>query len=303
VPFLVLLLKGRDSEYCGRVWYRKRRKFWIILARKANQTFLIGLQVHQGPLDVRRGPQRDHEGAQPHGNRPPTSLPPRKVQASIVGPSSATEVSSAFGHAGAPYTRAILDQNAGRPVTMAEAARFFGGTASGEFQLETSSSKKYGFLASDNGKLVLTDRAKRALRPQRESDELSAIREAVLDAPEISDVYNFYRGEYIPDQEFFFGSTHSPSTLKCPRISSLISGRLPPAELASPQGSMIPSGRCPGDRLGADSHACRAASCPRALRSLRSGSAYHLTIPVASAPVTGDDEAGQSKIAGPLAGH
>jgi hypothetical protein len=86
---------------------------------------------------------------------------------------------------------------------MAEAARFFGGTASGEFQLETSSSKKYGFLASDNGKLVLTDRAKRALRPQRESDELSAIREAVLDAPEISDVYNFYRGEYIPDQEFF----------------------------------------------------------------------------------------------------
>lgn len=99
--------------------------------------------------------------------------------------------------------RAILEQNAGRPVSMAEAARFLGGTASGEFQLEVSSAKKYGFLVSDGGKLVLTDRAKRALRPQNETDELSAIREAVLDAPEISDVYNFYRGEYLPDSGFF----------------------------------------------------------------------------------------------------
>jgi hypothetical protein len=99
--------------------------------------------------------------------------------------------------------RAILDQNAGQPSSMAEAARFLGGTASGEFQLETSSAKKYGFLVSEGGKLALTDRAKRALRPQNETDELSAIREAVLDAPEISDVYNFYRGEYLPDDEFF----------------------------------------------------------------------------------------------------
>ncbi len=99
--------------------------------------------------------------------------------------------------------RAILDQNAGRPASMAEAARFLGAAASGEFRLEISSAKKYGFLISDGGKLVLTDRAKRALRPQNETDELSAIREAVLDAPEISDVYNFYRGEYLPDSGFF----------------------------------------------------------------------------------------------------
>jgi hypothetical protein len=99
--------------------------------------------------------------------------------------------------------RAILEQNAGRPSSIAEAARFLGGTASGEFQLETSSAKKYGFLASDNGKLAITERAKRALRPQNETDRISAIREAVLDAPEISEVYNFYRGEYLPDSEFF----------------------------------------------------------------------------------------------------
>ena len=86
---------------------------------------------------------------------------------------------------------------------MAEAARFLGGKVSGEFQLETSSAKKYGFLEPDNGKLAVTTRAKRAIRPQSDTDELSAIREAVLDAPEISDVYNFYRGEYLPDDEFF----------------------------------------------------------------------------------------------------
>ena len=99
--------------------------------------------------------------------------------------------------------RAILDQNAGRPTSMAEAAKFLGGTTSGEFRLETSSAKKYGFLVSDGAKLAITDRAKRALRPQNETDELSAIREAVLDAPEISDVYNYYRGEYLPDMAFF----------------------------------------------------------------------------------------------------
>jgi hypothetical protein len=99
--------------------------------------------------------------------------------------------------------RAILEQNAGRPSSLAEAARFLGGTASGVFQLEASSAKKYGFLGSEGGKLVLTERAKRALRPQNETDELSAIREAVLGAPEISEVYNFYRGEHLPDEEFF----------------------------------------------------------------------------------------------------
>ena len=62
--------------------------------------------------------------------------------------------------------RAILEQNAGQPTSMAEAARYLGGTASGEFKLEISSAKKYGFLVSEGGKLALTDRAKRALRPR-----------------------------------------------------------------------------------------------------------------------------------------
>jgi len=99
--------------------------------------------------------------------------------------------------------RAIYEQNAGNPATPKEAAVFTGGTAvSGPFNVEISSAKKYGFLTSEGGKLVVTDRARKAIAPQSESDRLSAIREAILAAPEISNVYNYYRGENLPDNQF-----------------------------------------------------------------------------------------------------
>jgi len=97
----------------------------------------------------------------------------------------------------------ILDQNAGHETSLADAARFLGGKVTGEFSTEVSSAKKYGFLIAQAGKIALTDRAKRALRPQNETDELAALREAALEAPEISEVYNHYRGEYLPDETFF----------------------------------------------------------------------------------------------------
>lgn len=99
--------------------------------------------------------------------------------------------------------RAIYDQNAANPATPAEAAIFLGGTGvSGAFNVEISSSKKYGFMESDNGKLVLTDRARHAIAPQADNDRVNALREAILAAPDISTVYNFYRGENLPDQQF-----------------------------------------------------------------------------------------------------
>jgi hypothetical protein len=98
---------------------------------------------------------------------------------------------------------AILDQNAGHACTAAEAAQFLGGSNSGAFQLEVSSAKKYGFLESQGGKLLPTDRAKRALRPQSDTDERDALREAVLGAPDLSEVYEHYRGELLPDDKFF----------------------------------------------------------------------------------------------------
>jgi hypothetical protein len=45
--------------------------------------------------------------------------------------------------------------------------------------------------------------AKKIIRPQNEQEELAGLREAVLKAPEISDVYSHYRGENLPDTQFF----------------------------------------------------------------------------------------------------
>jgi len=101
--------------------------------------------------------------------------------------------------------QAIYDQNGGKPAAPDEAVKFAGGGAiSGQWRLEISSAKKYGFLEADEaGRIGPTERARHAIAPQSETDQLTALREAILAAPVISDVYNHYRGESIPDEEFF----------------------------------------------------------------------------------------------------
>lgn len=99
---------------------------------------------------------------------------------------------------------AILDQNAGRDCTDKEAAVFCGLTsAAGPFTVEISSGKKYGFLEGSSGRLQVTDLARKVLRPQNPDEKLEAIRAAVLKAPTISEVYNHYRGENLPDEQFY----------------------------------------------------------------------------------------------------
>lgn len=100
--------------------------------------------------------------------------------------------------------RAIIDQNAGHDCTEAESAVFVGVGFNGPYSVEVASSIKYGFLSRpSSGRIAVTDRAQRAIRPQKAGDEIEAFREAVLAAPEISDVYTHYRGEYLPDDKFF----------------------------------------------------------------------------------------------------
>jgi hypothetical protein len=100
--------------------------------------------------------------------------------------------------------KAIYEQNAGKPTTLTDAAKFTtGGKAAGPFNVEVSSAKKYGFLKSEGGKLVLENRARKALAPQSETDRLTALREAVIGAPDLSELYNHYRGENLPDDQFF----------------------------------------------------------------------------------------------------
>ena len=100
--------------------------------------------------------------------------------------------------------RAILEQNAGKECSDREAAGFLGIKLSGPFQVEINAALKYGFLERPSpGRLKLSDLGRKVLRPQEPRDEIEAFREAVLKAPEISDVYKHYRGENLPDQQFF----------------------------------------------------------------------------------------------------
>ena len=100
--------------------------------------------------------------------------------------------------------RAIIDQNAGKECTAQESAKFVGISCNGPYGVEVSSGIKFGLLARPSaGRLTVTARAKQIIRPQSPADELQGYRDAVLGAPVIKDVYGHYRGENLPDEEFF----------------------------------------------------------------------------------------------------
>jgi hypothetical protein len=101
----------------------------------------------------------------------------------------------------------ILQQNAGNPATPNEAVVFSGGMKlTGPWRVEISSAKKYGFLRLEGSHLHVEDRARKALVPQNEKDRRDALRAAILSAPDISEVYKFYRGEALPDQQFLYNA-------------------------------------------------------------------------------------------------
>jgi len=100
--------------------------------------------------------------------------------------------------------KAILEQNAGKACTPQQAAAFLGVGSKGPFAVEIGSATKYGFLERpEEGKIRPTDLARKILRPKSPEDEVKGYREAVLQAPEVADVYKHYRGENLPDDTFF----------------------------------------------------------------------------------------------------
>lgn len=103
--------------------------------------------------------------------------------------------------------RALYEQNAGRPATRAEAVKYAGGAKlNGQWQVEISSSQKYGFLESSSGTVALTERARRIIAPQSEGDRLATLREAIQAAPDFSTVYSYYRGEHLPEQQYYINA-------------------------------------------------------------------------------------------------
>lgn len=99
---------------------------------------------------------------------------------------------------------AIYAQNAGQQCTDRESAPFVGVAYNGPYQVELSSAIKFGLLQRpEAGNIAVTDLANKIVRPQDPQDKLDGLREATLMAPDISAVYQHYRGENLPDTQFF----------------------------------------------------------------------------------------------------
>ena len=100
--------------------------------------------------------------------------------------------------------KAILDQNAGKECSEAELAKFLGLKLTGPTRVEFSSALKFGLLERPSaGRIRMTELARQILRPQDPKEELDSLRQAALKAPDIADVYRHYRGENLPDEQFF----------------------------------------------------------------------------------------------------
>jgi len=119
---------------------------------------------------------------------------------------------------------AILEQNAGKETSDSEAAGYIGVTnPTGPFLLEVSSATKYGLLERPASRVLKpTELAKRIIRPQSPEDELKGLREAILNAPVISEVYKHYRGENLPDRKFFENTLVDTFKIPTEKLSEFI---------------------------------------------------------------------------------
>jgi hypothetical protein len=138
----------------------------------------------------------------------------------------------------------VLDQNAGKECSEEDAAKYIGVKFNkGPFLLEVSSGKKFGLLESPSkGQLKVTELAKKILRPQSKNDKINALRTAALNAPDISDVYNHYRNENLPDTEFLNNALIDKFNIPIEKLSEfkeIFFSTLKFAELASEQDGKI----------------------------------------------------------------
>lgn len=112
--------------------------------------------------------------------------------------------------------QAVLENNAGKDCTDREAATFAGLGWTGSVKVEISSALKYGlFQRPSPGRVEPTDLTRRIVRPQKPNDKIDAIRESILNAALITDVYKHYRGENLPEESSFLINT-ATETFKIP---------------------------------------------------------------------------------------
>jgi hypothetical protein len=119
--------------------------------------------------------------------------------------------------------QAIIDQNAGEACSDREGAGFAKIGWTGETAVEISSALKYGLLERPSpGQIKPTDLARKIVRPQDPEDKLNALRQAVMKAPVVSDVYAKYRSENLPDTEFLVNTLVDSFNVPREQVSQFI---------------------------------------------------------------------------------
>jgi len=119
--------------------------------------------------------------------------------------------------------KAVLEQNAGKECVAKDAAKFAGIGYTGDIGVEISSALKYGLLERPTpGMVKPTEITRRIVRPQKPNDEIEAMREAVLQAPVISDVYKHYRGENLPDRSFLVNTARDSFHVPADRVEEFV---------------------------------------------------------------------------------
>lgn len=117
----------------------------------------------------------------------------------------------------------ILENNAGKECTDREAPTFAKLKYTGEVGVEISSAIKFGLLERPApGTVRPTDLVRKIVRPQKDTDKIEALREAVLKAPVISDVYKHYRGENLPEKQFLVNTAVESFKVPLDRVNSFI---------------------------------------------------------------------------------
>jgi hypothetical protein len=118
--------------------------------------------------------------------------------------------------------RAILDQNAGRACSREQLAGYLGVGLSGELATEISSAGKYGFLEAEGTLQKPTELVRRIIRPQSDTDEVTGYQDALLKAPQFGDVYKHFRGERLPERQFFENSLVDTFSVPREKVSEFI---------------------------------------------------------------------------------
>jgi hypothetical protein len=119
--------------------------------------------------------------------------------------------------------KGVLEQNAGKECKDRDAARYAGVGYTGDVGVEISSAIKYGLMERPApGMVKPTETTRRIVRPQKPNDEIEALREAVLKAPVISDVYKHYRGENLPDRSFLVNTARDSFHVPADRVEEFV---------------------------------------------------------------------------------